>query len=212
LPKTTGKETMINHNRVGPVKTSFDSGISKTFDSGIADFTAKTTQKESLVNNKYIGNSDRKDGMGYLVNKYTAPTTGKEIITDNAEYSGNATYANGESSRSQFSNADIQDRKESILLGERPSGPQSFAIGSGKASFADLKHTENMLIKEREDDREKIHVNVQQLIPDKSIIGYVQQFRHDNDTEDTINRLAGHLVSEQLEKNPYSLKAARPNL
>jgi len=208
LPKTTGKETMINHNRVGPVKTSFDTGLSNAFNSGVVEFSAKTTHKESTVNNKYIGNSDRKDGMGYLVNKYSAPTTGKEIITNNSQYSGNAAYSNGESSRSQFANADIQDRKESVLAGARPSGPQSFATSSGKASFAELKHTENMLIKERENDREKIHVNVQQLIPDKYIIGYVQQFRKDADNEDTINRLAGDLVTEQLQKNPFSLKSS----
>lgn len=207
LPKTTIKETMVNFNRQGLVKTSFDSGISGAFRSGISDYTAKTTHKESLVDNKYIGNSDRKDGMGYLVNKYNAPTTGKEIVTNNSQYSGNATYSNAESSRSQFTNAEITDRKENILMGARPSGPQSFAIRSGKDSFPDLKHTENMMLKERLDDREKIHVNVQSLIPDKSIIGFVQRFKHDNDTEDTINRLSGDLVQSQLEQNPYSLKS-----
>lgn len=207
LPKSTIKQTMVNFNRQGLVKTSFDSGIADAFRSGISDYTAKTTHKESLVNNKYVGNSDRKDGMGYLVNKYNAPTTGKEIVTNNSDYSGNATYSNGESSRSQFSNADINDRKENILMGARPSGPQSFAIGNGKDSFPDLKHTENMMLKERRDDREKIHVNVQQLIPDKSIIGFVQRFRYDDDSEDAINRLSGDLVQSQLEQNPYSLKS-----
>lgn len=208
LPKTTAKETMVNFNRQGLVKTSFDSGIAGAFRAGISDYTAKTTHKESLVDNKYVGNSDRKDGMGYLVNKYNAPTTGKEIVTNNSEYSGNATFSHGESSRSQFANAEITDRKENILMGSRPSGPQSFAIGNGKDSFPDLKHTENMMLKERLDDRDKIHVNVQSLIPDKSIIGFVQRFRYDNDTEDTspINRLNGDLVQSQLQQNPYSLK------
>lgn len=88
LPKETLKETMLSFDNSGNIKTRFDKGISSAYNSGINVVNAKTTHKETTIMNDYNGNVVKNEGMGYLVNKYDAKTTGKEIITNNSEYSG----------------------------------------------------------------------------------------------------------------------------
>lgn len=105
LPKSTMKETVLTQDNSGNVKTQFNQGISGAYNTGLLDMNAKTTHKETTIIDNYKGNVVKNEGMGYLVNKYTAKTTGKEIITNNSEYSGNINSKDKQSTiRTTFEN------------------------------------------------------------------------------------------------------------
>jgi hypothetical protein len=171
--KDTLKQTTLYNDNSGNVKTSFNSSFSAAFNNGVAGISVKPTHKQSAILNNYVGNMNKSDGMGYLVNVYQPRET----------------------------------HKQDTLVRDRLSGPQSFQVAKGKDSVGELKHTANMFIKEREDDREKLNVHTQQQIPDKNLIGYVQNFRNDVDDEDLINdnRMKPDLVQYQHDLNPYSI-------
>ena len=174
--KTTIKETTMYVDSFGNVKTVYNRGANSAYIAGISDFTAKETQKETLVNSTYEGQLHKPDGMAYIVNKYEAKTTGKEMISANSDYTSN---------------------------------PRSFQTGTGSASYGDIKHTENMQLKELEDARPKMNINTSQIIPSKQTIGIPIKYREDNGPEDTINRLQPDLITSQLVENPYHIKTAK---
>jgi len=173
--KTTIKETTMYVDNFGNVKTVYNRGGNSAYIAGISDFTAKETQKETLVDSTYEGQLHKPDGMGYVVNKYEAKTTGKEIISNNSDYTSN---------------------------------PRSVQTGTGSASYGDIKHTENMKLKELEDARPKMNTNTTQVIPSKQSIGLSIKFRKDNGPEDTINRFQD-IISTQLIENPYHIKTSQ---
>lgn len=174
--KTTIKETTMYVDNFGNVKTVYNRGANSAYVAGISDFTAKETQKETLVNSTYEGQLHKPDGMAYVINKYEAKTTGKEMISANSDYTSN---------------------------------PRSFQTGTGSASYGDVKHTENMKLKELEDARPKMNVNTSQIIPAKENIGIAIKFRKDNGPEDTINRLEPDIITSQLIENPYHIKTSK---
>lgn len=88
--KGTLKETLLEkQDNSGNIRTKLKG------DSGMTDYTFKTTNKETLVekNGKYNGHVNKKDGMGYNVVNAFAKTTNKEITSDHA-YSGHANDSN----------------------------------------------------------------------------------------------------------------------
>lgn len=207
-PRTTTKETTLLFDNRGNVKTTFDANITETVDNGMVNLNFKTTHKETLVDNKYIGGVDKKEGLGYLTNKYDARTTGKEIVSERSKYTGNAQGPSQNTLRDRYENAEIRDRQEIALSGERPPGPQYFQIGSGKNAYGEIKSTDNLLLKEQFDRRKPMNVNVvSKAIPDREQIGYVTRFNYDDDYMDTVtnDRLQPDLVLSQLDQNPYSL-------
>jgi len=82
IRRTLKETTMYESN--GQVGTAYNKGSNSAYNAGISDITAKATQKQSLVENKYKGQVHKDDGMGYIVNKYEAKTTGKELVTNNS--------------------------------------------------------------------------------------------------------------------------------
>jgi hypothetical protein len=207
--KNTLKQTTLDGNNLGNIKTIFDKNSTNTYHTGISDVTAKQTHKQTFVDNKYMGQAQKEAGMGYLVNKYDAKTTGKEIITNNSDFIPNPNMNSEASSRFKYSNLEIKEDKQKLLTGQRPSGPQQFQIPSGKASYADIKTTFNMKLKENEDDRDKMNVYTTQVIPDKNLIGMISKPRFDNSPEDTIDRLDPSVVSVQLKSNPYVIDSTK---
>jgi hypothetical protein len=177
MAKTTTKETTLNFDNTGNVKTTFNKGIKTAFDMGISNVSAKTTHKESTIMTNYKGIADKNTGLGYVVNNYDAPPTGKEAT----------------------------------ILGARPSGPQNFQISAGKLAHGDIKATPNMLIKERNDDREKININQQQVIPSKELIGYKTKVKLDEQLPKLSDRFDVDIVNKQLNQNPYSIYGKNKN-
>lgn len=237
IRRTLKETTMYEKN--GQVSTVYNKGSNAAYNLGISDVTAKPTQKQSLVENKYNGQVHKNDGMGYVVNKYEAKTTGKELITNNSgdyitnggkivknaivhstfenpervrnalhyEYKGNAGYASESASRTKYGNAVIRDNKQELLMGERPSGPQNFQIVSGKDSQGDIKLTDNMLLKESKDNRDKI-INDYKYIPSKANVGMsIKHRKHHGVVEN--NRFEPDLVQSQLSKNPFVIDSTK---
>lgn len=205
--RPTIKETTLLFDNSGNVKTTFDKGYIMAYESGIIGMEAKSTHKETTLINNYKGITSKEQGMGYLVNKYDAKTTGKEIISSDSEYTGIAGKEMETTSRENYKNAEIRDYKEQVIQRDRIAGQQTFQIGSGKDSYGDIKEKESMFIKEREDDRERLNIYTQQNIPSKTIIGYASKPRFDNEEVDTVfaDRLEPSLVVSQHEQNPYSI-------
>lgn len=202
--RTTAKETTL-YERSGPIRSIHNQSSGSAYDIGISEISAKTTQKEALIDNKYKGTAHKNNGMGYVVNKYDAKTTGKELVTNNStNYISNAGKLVQDSmSRKNYDNAVIRDNKQDVLMGERPSGPQQFQIASGKDSQADLKITDNMLLKEMKDSRTRSMNNTNQ-IPNKATMGVLQ--RRDNQKDGLNNRLQPELIQTQLSENPYIIR------
>jgi hypothetical protein len=208
--KTTLKQTTIKTDNYGNVSNSgLNFGANAPYNLGISQVDAKTTHKETIVDNKYKGQVHKNNGMGYIVNKYDAKTTGKEIVTESSkDYISNPKFANQSESRENFKNAVIRDDKQDLLMGERARGPQKFQISSGKDSQGEIKLTENMLLKEKEDRRTKLQ-NEYKFIPSKEQIGMVVRYRDDNEDIDTINRIQPELIQYQLQNNPYSIDTSK---
>jgi hypothetical protein len=87
--KSTIKQTTLLSDNSGHLK-AFDKGSISAIDTGLQHWEAKATNKQALINNKYIGGMKKDEGMGYSVAKYIAKTTGKEIISANSNYTGNS--------------------------------------------------------------------------------------------------------------------------
>ena len=100
-----------------------------------------------------------------------------------------------------------ETHKEETLIVDRTPGAQNYQISSGKDSFAEIKYTENMNLKELEDNRDKINLQKQQIIPVPTILGTTTRFNLDNEREDTVTneRLQPDLVQLQHNQNPYSI-------
>lgn len=201
VPKNTVKETTLDFDNTGNVKSDFDKGRINTYTAGINDYNPKTTQKESTMINNYKGIMNREDGTGYLVTKYEAKTTGKETI--HSEYQGGANKNTQQSDRTKYANAETRDSKERLLSGERASGPQKFRTGTSKNSHGDIKLTSNMMLKEQVDTRDRSLNQINsQIISGKELIGLKTKKRDDNEC---LDRLNPELVSQQLSMNPFSM-------
>ena len=208
--KTTIRETLSTVDNSGNVNSIYKMSSNTPYISGMSDVTAKQTSKETLVDNKYSGQAYKNDGMGYVVNKYDAKVTGKQIVSESSkDYISNPKFLSENMSRERYENAEIRDIKQKSLMGERPSGPQNFQISSGKDSYGDVKTTNNMLLKEQQDSREKI-INDYKHIPNKEQIGMIVKTRIDNEPVDTVisDRLQPDLVHGQLKNNPYLIKTS----
>lgn len=84
--KITIKETLVGkRDNSGNIRRA----VQKDKNTGMTDYSLKTTNKETLIYKDYRGQANKKDQVGYNIAKYTAKTTNKEITSDNA-YSGNA--------------------------------------------------------------------------------------------------------------------------
>ncbi len=172
--KTTLKENTMIYNNVGNIKTTFDTGKSSAYEGGLSGIDAKVTQKQTLIDNKYLGGIEKERGMGYLVTNNDVRTTGKEMLTKDSE------------------------------LKNQKSGPQYFQASSGKVSHADLKTTQNMLLKEKEDRRQKMNVNINPVIPSKELLGAVIQFRNDDEKVDKVSsQRLDPTILKQLDDNPF---------
>jgi hypothetical protein len=240
--KMTLKQTTMKTDNTGNVNSAFNSSGNDPYHSGMSNVVAKQTHKQTMVDNKYKGQVHKDDGMGYLVNKHEAKTTGKEIVTERSEgyvtnagkiiknptvqstyanpekvrnaihpeYKGNVKYSTESESRTRFDNAVIRDEKQQVIMGQRPSGPQNFQISSGKGVYGDIKSSENMLLKELEDTRDKI-INDYKHTPTKDQLGIPIRTRQDDEAIDTVtnDRLQPELAQFQLANNPFFIDTSK---
>ena len=206
-PNTTIKETTLSFDNSGYIKTQFDKGNNDPYNEGFIDISAPTTHKETTVINNYRGIANKEDAMGYLVNKYSAKTTSKELLTNaSTDYIGNPEFSNEAVSRENYLNAEIRDTKEIAANRLYNSGPQKFNISGGEAVLGSSKSTPNMLLKEQHDSRDKLNVHFSKVIPTKTSSGVITKLRFDNEPVDTIDRLnVSNDIINQHSQNPYSI-------
>ena len=203
--KATMKETVLSE-QFGNIKTTFDYGNASAYNSGMATVIARPTHKESTMTEDYQGLPKTGEGLGYITNKYEARATGKEIITNNSAYSGNVNKNLQNTSRDNYDNAEIRDFKETLVKGERPSGPQKFQIASGVASYANPKVTENMFVREHSNKGEYMYLDGQKSFPDKAHVGTSHKLNDDaTNTATTNNRFDPSIIKTQFDNNPYSI-------
>ena len=176
--RNTIKETTLLSDNSGNIKSDFSKNSTYAVDKDIQHWDAKTTNKQALVNNKYIGVITKDSGMGYTITNYDAKTTNKEttmvdykgtsnnsnknhqiystyedpIKTRNVtsvEYTGSsAPLQNNTMSRHDYNNAEINDRQEKLLLNSRSNGQQWFNINAGCDLQGNFKYTDKMALKE----------------------------------------------------------------
>lgn len=203
LAKNTNKETTLLFDNTGNVKTSFNKGIKDTFDIGMSEFDPRVTQKESTMINNYTGIVDKADGKGYIVTKYDAKTTGKEIITENSSYIHNPKFASQQISRQNYDNAEIFDRKENTLQIKYNAGPNIFNISSGKDIYGDVEYSSNKLLTEDLNNRtNNFESPNMKVISDKNVIGKTSSAKEDDNL--LLERI-NPLIMDQLANNPYVL-------
>jgi hypothetical protein len=230
--KSTIKETLVGkQDNSGNIRRA----LNRDDNTGMTDYSLKTTNKETLIYKNYRGQANKKDQVGYNVAKYNAKTTNKEMTSNNS-YSGGgnasnktnmvrSTYENPEKvrhavhaenyrgagkahtstaeNRTKYLNAEINEKKEVLLKGARPSGRKSTlgSISGGIGSVGEIKSTPNMLLKERGKDRVE-NINFLNVIPSTEVIGSQQPIFHKYGEVEN-NRMEPNLIKNQLKNNPF---------
>jgi hypothetical protein len=206
--KTTNNESRVINNHIGYISTNIDQkGRKSVYDSGIVTLDPKSTQRESLPETQYKGVPLMNSPMVYTT--YTENGQKTRTPTHVENYRGTAqTQVSAVSSREQYQAAQILDRKEIAVSGQRPSGPQQFQVAASKNVVHLQDPREGKLLTELEDRRQKLNPNLNQVIPTKQSIGLVQQ---DTNTilflKEMENNRLEDLYTSQLKENPfYNLK------
>lgn len=206
--KTTNNESRVINNHTGYISTSIDQkGRKSVYDSGIVTLDPKSTQRESIPETQYKGVPLMNSPMVYTT--YTENGQKTRTPTHVENYRGTAqTQVSALSSREQYQAAQILDRKEIAVSGQRPSGPQQFQVAASKNVIRLQDPRDTKLLNELEDRRPKLNPNLNQAIPTKQLIGLVQQ--NTNTTmflKEMENNRLEDLYTSQLKENPfYNLK------
>ena len=147
--RPTVKQTTLISDNSGHLKTHDKGGMSAV-DAGLQKWEAKATNKQTLINNKYIGAMKKDEGMGYTVAKYVAKTTGKEIISANSEYTGNSSaMGSAQSSKIQSTYRDpIKTRNVTSINYTGSSAPSSQNMSISRHNFnnAEINDRQETLI------------------------------------------------------------------
>ena len=223
--KITQKETTLFSSN-GYINSTFNKG---NYDSGITNVSAKTTQKQTLVNNKYKGQVFTDKGLGYTVAKYHAKTTGKEILTNNGKnYTMNggkivknsivrSTFENPEKVRNAIhteytGNAGYNNGNESRAKFKnaiiRDSKEQAIkgtrpslpgSIGCSGKESQLNTKLTNNMLLKEQADSRPKDPTNFNIIPTKESVGLVLKVKN----ERNIDRLQPDLIKEQLKDNPF---------
>jgi len=200
--RSTIKETLVGKiDNTGNI-TSI---VNKDTNTGITDYSFKTTNKETVIINNYKGQANKKDQVGYNIAKYNAKITNKEISSLNSKnYTGSGkAHTPTVENRTQYHNAEITEKKETLLKNTRPNGRKSTlgSISGGVNVLGDVKTTPNMLLKEQEKERTE-NIQFQNITPSKQIIGKQETpFNKHSELENT--RINSTIVQTQLKQNPF---------
>ena len=158
----------------------------------------------NAIHVEYSGNALNNIKNQEIRSTYENPEKVRNAI--HIEYSGNANKNNGKTSQDNYHNAQIRDRQEKLLIGERPNGPQNFQISSGIESYGNIKFTKNMQLKENPDKREHLNTLRSNVIPGKINIGAVIKRKTENTGESKLSdRFDFSVIKDQIKQNPYQI-------
>lgn len=200
--KTTVKETTLTSDK--PMNPDGHAGGGDSGGGGYetTNVEAPTTNREFTSDHEYAGIADGQvlggDGDGYLAANPEAPETNRQFTSDN-EYSGTA-YG-GESKQVSYEdvyNATLNEVKQEILLDRRPapSGPKE-TIGA-----TDVNVETKRLLGDEINQREVVQDAVHNPIPDKSLLGEVQQ-KDPLCNQDILDRTDPDIL-DAFRNNPYT--------
>ena len=196
------RNVTIPCDNTGHISSLFNSGQTEMNEKGVLDYNPRTTQKETLVDNNYIGPANKDEGYGYVVTEHDAKTTMRQ--TTHQSYIGGANGGKdkeGHISREEYQNATIRNRQEKMLLGERAAGPQQFKTASGKDSFGNIQLREYMKLKEERDNRDFMKGLDSSVFSGKSNIGMV--VKHKSNYKELNDRFDSRDIKKQLSDNPF---------
>lgn len=192
----------------GQVSSDFNGGRTSAIEAGSASYQVRSTQKESMVKNKYSQGIRYNDyGMGYITTNVTADTTNKEVTTNDprSDYRGIANNAehNAYESRLSTNNAQINTKQEQLISNERISGPQKFQINAGKHAAPDMIHKDNKLFSEQE-NTVKMNIESRVAAPTKDLLGEFDPLTavKAQTVEQGYQRMDTKIYN-QLDKNPF---------
>jgi hypothetical protein len=190
--KTTLKELLHNNGmNTSNIKSDFNQGVSKAHELGISNNEMKTTLKEdsNIINNKYLGIADKKDGLGYLTTKISVPTTLKEIMTEQAAYlsSGNPVFTKDHTVRKTYEDVIFRDNKQISIQNDRVNGPEKFNLQKGKeSSFPNgIRENKMMDLLDRENTRLNLNGFYSETITSKRQIGESTKDKITNSTNNS---------------------------
>lgn len=201
--KTTVKETTVMKNHVGPVSTRIaQGGKASTFAAGMSKFDPKVTQRESSLQ-EYTGIAKNQVENHAVYSTYDKPVK-MRVAAHVEDYLGNAASSvSNQSTRTNYKNAEIDDKHERLIMGERASGPQIFQISASK-NIVNGSVKENTLLSEKRDVRDKLNPDLPQQIPSTTIFSPIDQSTNGKVTivEKENNRL-NEVETMQLKNNPF---------
>ena len=175
----------------------------------IAKYIAKTTGKEIIsANSEYTGNSSAAAKNAKIYSTYQDPIKTRNVTS--VHYTGSSAPVSRQdaASRQNYNNAEINDRQETLLINERPSGPQKFQISSGVDSQGTFKYTPKMQLKEessyrkQQDMNEFLNSKLPHLTTPLENIGLTEN-RKETQSEVENTRLQPMLIRNQLQNNPF---------
>ena len=152
---------------------------------------------------EYGGNANNINKNSMVRSTYEDPEKVRNAVHVEDYRGSGSHHTSAAANRQQYLNAEINEKKEVLVKGTRPSGPKSTlgSISSGVSGLGEIKLTQNMLLKERSKDRVE-NVHNQNVIPSKENIGYQQEI-YNRFGEVENNRIDGNLATEQLSQNPF---------
>lgn len=163
--KITIRQSTQNNNHNGFVDTNLNQGGKvSSLENGITEFDPKSTQRESTTG-KYTGIAKHQVESHQVYSTYENPEKMRvPLHPENYIGSMGSTTYNQNVSRQNYLAADITDKHEQLLVGERPSGPQNFQI-SGSKNIVNMSVKPNTTLKGDRDNRDLLNPNLPQNIP-----------------------------------------------
>lgn len=205
--KITIRQSTETNEHSGFVDTSLNQGGKvSSYEKGITEYDPKSTQRESIVQD-YTGIAKHQVESHQIYSTYENPEK-MRVPLHPENYIGpmGSTRYNQNVSRQNYLAADITDKHEKLLSGERPSGPQNFQI-SGSKNLVNMTAKPNTTFKGNRDSRPLMNPNVPQ-----NIVGPEQTAKFDASTnlkavltEQENNRFNDVEIS-QLQNNPFHNK------
>lgn len=205
--KITIRQSTENNEHNGFMDTTLNQGGKvSTYEKGITEYDPKSTQRESIVND-YTGIAKHQVASHQIYSTYENPEKMRvPLHPENYIGSMGSSAYNQVVSRQNYLAADITDKHEQLLTGERASGPQNFQI-SGSKNLVNMTAKPNTTLKGEEDYRDILNPNLPQ-----HIMGPEQTAKFDASTnlkavltEQENNRFNDTEIS-QLQNNPFHNK------
>lgn len=207
LAKITIRQSTEYNKHNGFVDTNLNQGGKvSSYEKGLTEYDPKSTQRESIVND-YTGIAKHQVESHQIYSTYENPEK-MRVPLHPENYIGTigASAHNKNVSRHNYLAADITDKHEQLLTGERPSGPQNFQV-SGSKNLVNMTAKPNTTFKGNRDSRDLLNPNLPQ-----NIIGPEQTAKFDSSTNlkavltEQENNRFNEVEISQLESNPFHNK------